>query len=53
MGLSADKTLDLRCFAASRFGLGSTGGERKVRVAVVEDGSEEDFLSVVPRGIRI
>jgi hypothetical protein len=26
---------------------------REIRVAVVEDGSEEEFLSVVPRGIQI
>jgi hypothetical protein len=51
--LSAHTTLGWRCFAASRFGDGSTGGAKEVRVATVEDGSEEEFLSVLPRGIQI
>jgi hypothetical protein len=50
--LSAHTTLGWRCFAASRFGDGSTGGAKEVRVATVEDGSDEEFLSVLQRGIQ-
>jgi hypothetical protein len=53
MGISAEKTLGWRCFVTSRFGEGSTGGAREVRVEMVKDGSEEEFISVVPRGIQI
>jgi hypothetical protein len=44
MVLSADKTVEWRCFVTSRFGEGSTGGARENRVAMVKDGSEEDFI---------
>jgi hypothetical protein len=53
MELSADKKMGWRCFAAFGHGEGITGGAREIRVEVVEDGNEEEFLSVVQKGIQI